>query len=206
MTKRTLLLIVAAAMLASCSQPAVHQCVAPYPASVQIDSLADCTVPAFFASGDFRWMGGNLTMTVYSEDLYDAVDVSQLQPGDTLLYGGERIIVETISEEDGFLKINGGLDNGGALLVGHEGGTYRAVTFDDHSLYTSLGQAEVPLAETFVIIDCGLNPDDPVDTIRSDQKLYLESLDSTRSQFNYLDTRVVIENGLITEINRHWIP
>lgn len=206
MTKNTLFLFVAAALFAGCSQPAVHQCVKPYPAAVQLDSLADCTVPASFTSDDFRWMGGNLTMTVYSEDLYDAVDVSRLQVGDTLVYGGEPIVVLTIANENGSLNINGGLDNGGATLQGYEGGTYRAITFDDHSLYTALGQAQVPLAETFVIIDCGLNPEDPADTIRTDQKLYLETLDGSRRQFTCLDTRVLIENGLITEINRHWIP
>ncbi len=145
-------------------------------------------------------------MTVYNKDLYDAVEISQMQVGDTLIYNGETMVIETIEEVHGGLAINGDIDNGGCCLVGYEGGTYVASNWDDHATYTELGKAEIALADDFVIIDCGEFPTDPADTIRTGQKLYLENLKDSRRVFFSLNTLVTIENGMITEINRKWIP
>lgn len=208
---KTKILAFAAISLMICSCDPVNdfkanKCIAPLPAGVSVDSLTDCTVPASFSCDDFNWMGGNLTMTVYSQDLYDAVEVVQLQKGDTIIYESKPMVIDSISDNGGLLTINGGLEEGGCYLQGYEGGTYRAVQFDDHSIYTELGKAELPLAEDFIIIDCGINPDDPSDTIRTDQKLYLESQKDYNKIFFNLNTTVVITNGVITEINRKWIP
>ena len=151
-------------------------------------------------------MGGNLTMTVYNQDLYDAVEISQMQVGDTIIYDGKKLVINKIAEEHGGIDINGGLDEGGCCLAGNEGGTYVARNWDDHATYTELGKAEIALADDFVIIDCGIDPNDPIDTIRTGQKLYIENLKDSKKDFFQLNTRVTIENGMITEIKRHWIP
>lgn len=190
----------------ACTKKAEHKYITPLPAGVVVEDLQDCTVPARFTSDDFRWMGGNLRMTVFNQDLYDAVDISEMQVGDTLLYNGESIVISQFVESHGRLDINGGLDEGGCCLAGYEGGTYIARNWDDHATYSELGKAEVALAEDFVIIDCGLDPADPMDTIRTEQKFYLESLENSRRDFSPLNTRVTIEHGMITEIHRHWIP
>lgn len=183
-----------------------YRLITPIPSEFDVDNLKDCTIPAKFTADDFKWMGGNLRMTVYSKDLYDAVDISQMQMGDTLLYAGKPMVVETIEEVNGGLVVNGDIENGGCCLAGYEGGTYVAREWDDHPTYTELGKAEVALAEDFVIIDCGDFPTDPLDSIRTGQKLYLESLKSSHREFYPLNTLVTIENGAITEINRRWIP
>lgn len=183
-----------------------HKLIAPLPSGLDIEDLEDCTVPAAFTSDDFRWMGGNLRMTVYSKDLYDAVEISRMQLGDTLVYTGEPMVIESIEELYGGIAINGDIDNGGCCLAGYEGGTYVARNWDDHATYTKLGTAEVALADDFVIIDCGEFPTDPADTIRTGQKLYLESLKDSRREFFSLNTLVTIEKGMVTEINRRWIP
>ena len=183
-----------------------YRLIAPLPSGLDVDNLENCTVPAKFTSEDFRWMGGNLRMTIYSKDLYDAVDISQMQVGDTLIYTGKPMIIETIEEVNGALAINGDIDNGGCCLVGYEGGTYVARNWDDHATYTEKGVAELALADDFVIIDCGDFPTDPLDTVRTDQKLYLETLKNSHREFFPLNTLITIENGMITEINRRWIP
>ena len=210
-TTRNLTIMAIAAMLIACgSQKKAdqHKCVAPMPAAVSIDSLKNCMVPASFNSAtDFNWMGGLLTMNVYNEDLYDAVEVTQLQVGDTLVYDGAPIVIEKIDETANGMEINGGqVDQGGCLLVPYEGGTYIGRGMDDYATYTELGKAQVPLAENFIIVDCGENPTDPNDTIRADQKLYLETLSQGRAQFSCLNTLVTIENGAITAISRRWTP
>lgn len=196
-------------LLCGCAQEkqaTVHKRIAPLPAGVAVDALQDCTVPATFTLDDFDWMGGNLTLTVYNQDLYDVVEISEMQVGDTLVYDGNPMVVDKIDREHGGIDINGGLDEGGCCLAGFEGGTYVARNWDDHPTFTKLGKAQVALAEDFVIMDCGMFPQDPIDTIRTGQKLYLETLEDGRKDFFQLNTRVTIENGMITAINRHWIP
>lgn len=201
------MVLVAAIACVSCSQQQVtYQCVAPYPAGIQADNLTDCTVPADFTADDFNWMGGHVTMEVYNEDIYDAVEVTTMKAGDTLVYNGERMVVNTIEQQGELWVINGGLEEGGAYLRAYEGGTFRAVQMDDHSVYTSLGKAEVPLAENFIITDCGDYPTDPTDTIYAEQKLYIEGLQGYKKEFSHLNTQVLIEHGVITGIFRHWIP
>ncbi len=189
-----------------CAHKADFQSVKPLPSSVNLSQLTDATVPAEFTTHDFNWTKGKLRMTVYSEDLYDAVQISKLKAGDTLVYEGKPIVIEKLENKNGFLTVNNGLEEGGAYLQANQGGTYRGVQMDDHSIYTKLGQLEIPLAKDFTIIDCGEDFKDPSDTIRSSQKLYLENCKDYRRQFCCLDTRVQIENGKITNITRHWIP
>lgn len=207
--KKSLLSLAIAALVCGCTgntQKAGHKLIAPLPAGIAVDNLQDCTIPAAFTPDDFNWMGGNLTITVYNQDLYDAVEISQMQVGDTIIYNGEPIVINNIAEEQGGIDINGGLDEGGCCLAGNEGGTYVARNWDDHATYTELGKAEVALADNFVIIDCGDFPEEPSDTIRTGQKLYIENLKDYKKDFFQLNTRVTIENGMITEINRRWIP
>lgn len=183
-----------------------YRLIAPLPSGLDVDKMKDSTVPAKFTSDDFQWMGGKLRMTVYSKDLYDAVEISQMQMGDTLMYAGDPMVIETIEEVPGGLAINGDIDNGGCCLVGYEGGTYVARNWDDHATYTELGMAEVALADDFVIIDCGEFPTAPLDTVRTGQKSYLETLRNSHREFFPLNTLVTIEDGMITEISRRWIP
>lgn len=203
--KRIYILTAAAVLLCSCT-PKQHRLIAPLPSGIDTENMQDCTVPAVFTSDDFRWDEGKLNMVVYSQDLYDAVEISQMQIGDTLIYESTPVVIESMVESHGGIDINGGLDEGGCCLAGYEGGTYIARNWDDHATYTEIGPVEVSLAEDFVIIDCGLDPQDPVDTIRTDQKAYLESLENSRRGFFVLNARVTIENGMLTEINRKWIP
>lgn len=206
--KQTLFFAIAI-LMCSCSnnaQKPEHKLITPLPAAVDIDDLQDCTIPVHFSSDNFNWMGGNLSMTVYNMDLYDAADISQMQAGDTIVYEGNPMVINSIAETNGGIEINGGIEEYGCCLAPYEGGTYVARNWDDHATYTKLGNAEVALAEDFVIVDCGEFPDDPSDTIRNDQKLYIENLKNGRDGFFELNTRVTITDGMITEINRRWIP
>ena len=206
---KSLSILAMAALMCSCSNTGKkpeHKRIAPLPAGIEVNNLKDCTVPAAFTPDSFNWMGGNLTLTVYSQDLYDAVEIEQMQVGDTIIYEGEAKVISNINKGNSGIDINGGLDEGGCCLAPNEGGTYVARNWDDHATYTELGKAEVALAEDFVIIDCGEFPTDPNDTVRTDQKLYIEKQKDTHPDFFSLNTRVTIENGMITEINRKWIP
>ena len=206
MFHKLIISMLAVAIVCSCGTNKANKLVSPLPSGLEIDALTDCMVPAEFTCDDFHWMGGNLTMKVFSETLYDAVEVNLLEPGDTILYEGEKIVVETIEKESSMVTVNGGLDNGGVWLQAGDGGTFRATEFNDHSVYSELGTVELPLSEDFRIIDCGTEPLDPSVTIATGQKIYLDTIEGWRREFSPLDTKVLIENGLITETVRRWIP
>lgn len=144
--KKSILFIAFAAIICGCShnkQTTEHKLITPLPAGIAVDDLKDCTIPAAFTPANFNWMGGNLTMTVYNQDLYDAVEISQMQVGDTIFYDSKKLVINKIAEEHGGIDINGGLDEGGCCLAGNEGGTYVARNWDDHATYTELGKTEV---------------------------------------------------------------
>ena len=204
---RILAILAICAIFGSCvTKKAEHKFIAPLPAGINVENLQDCTVPASFNLEDIDWTEGKLSITVYNKDLYDAVEVSQLQVGDTLFYDDYPIVINKIEENECGIEINDGqIDEEGCCLAPYEGGTYVAIHWDTHATYTELGKAEVALADDFVIIDCGEFFTDPSDTIRTDQKRYIENLKDGKTSFFRLNTLVTIENGKITEINRRWI-
>ena len=184
----------------------VHTCIAPLDDGISPEALNDCTVAVAFSASDFNWQEGSLRLTVYREHLYDAADISRLQVGDTIVYEGHALPVESIEAKDGFVVVNGGIEQGGAELTAHEGGTYRATTFNDHSVWQETGTTRVPLAADFVLTDCGENPTDIGDTIREGQKAYIDRLPDYRQDFYPTNTKVRIENGMLKAVNRRWIP
>lgn len=205
-TSKILSLMAATALICSCAQEKGPKRISTLSDGITVDSLTDCTVAADFTAADFNWEEGTLSMTVFCEDLYDAVEIAELKVGDTLVYESKPMVVDTMEVVNGTLSINGGLEEGGCWLEGYEGGTYRSVQFDDHSTYTKLGKATLPISQDLVIIDCGENPTDANDTILVSQRPYIESLADNRQRFSDLDTRVVIMNGEVKEIHRKWIP
>ena len=201
--KKILSLAVVALMMCACN---ANKCVKPLPAGYSPDSLSNCTVPAVFTVDDFDWAANTLQIKVYSQDLYDIVEIGYLAVGDTLVFQGRPIVVNSIDRgKYGFITVNGGIEHDGAELAPCEGGTYRGILLDDHAVYTLLGTATLPLADDFVMIDCGSEPNDPFDTIRNNAKDYIQKL-TVKDNFNELNTEVLIKDGKITQINRRWIP
>ena len=163
------------------------------------------TVPALFSFSDFNWKDGTLTMTVYSIDCYDAKAIDQMQIGDSILFRNDTIIINNI-QKDKILTINGGIEYGGVYLTQNDSNTYRVQLMDDHPQYSELGKVQLPLSKNLTIIDCGDNPTAPYDTIRTNHKQWLDNVKEYKRDFSELNTRVKIENGVITNITRFWIP
>jgi hypothetical protein len=204
--KKSILTFASALLLLSCSQAEKHLCISPISAGYTADSLTDCRVAANFTVDDINWSDSQLTMEVYAENVYDQEQVGRMQVGDTLVYEGKPMVVKNIEKTDSTVTINGGLEEGGAWLQPNEGSTWRAVQFDDHSVYTKLGKATVALGSNIVITDCGVNPTDSIIYVTKNPKQYLDGLSDTRRQFNCLDTKVLIEGGKVAAITRIWIP
>ena len=85
------------------------------------------TAPVSFAAADVKKDGDTITLTmkVYEQELFDAVEVSQLKAGDTLTAGGQTVKVTEVKERKaGGVTINGGYEKGGVTLFPGDGGTY----------------------------------------------------------------------------------
>ena len=196
-------------LLMSCSNITNHNrhlCVKPLAPAVHLDSLSDCTLSVAFSVNDFNWEDCRLTLSVYSEQLYDASEIEAIKADDTIVINDVKNLVFSIEYDDNHYVINGGIEQGGLELISYVGGTFRSVTFDDHPVYILIGEATIPFDHDLVITDCGENPSDAVTTIVKEQKQYLCSLSDYHRDFNPLNTVVRIENGVLKEIIRKWIP
>lgn len=120
--------------------------------------------------------------TIYTEDLYDAVDLNSLQPGDTLKARSSsadefaEYEIKTIEHKEveftereiamgmrvpeagkyDVILINGGLDKideGGFEFIANEGGTYKFFGLDNYATYTQQGTVNLLIAEDAEIID-----------------------------------------------------
>ena len=127
----------------------------PLPESLDLNALTDVTVAASFGAEDISEKDGKtqITLTVYDYDVYDMVDISQLAVGDTIVVDGKDMVVASREDKDGFVTINGGLEQGGVDLTSDDSGVYYAVGMDDAKSYHELGKITVPVAEGFVLTD-----------------------------------------------------
>ena len=114
-------------------------------------------------------------------------------------------MVDSIRFDGDYVRINGGIEFGGADLVADDGGTYRGNMMDDHGTYSCIGNVELELADDAVLTDCGDEPTSPSIVINKDIKEYLEQ-DSVNKDFFCLNTTVRIAGGKIVSITRRWIP
>lgn len=197
-------------MLVACAQVADkgvrHTTVAPLPSGLDVAHLTDATVAARFDVDQIDWEKRIIYLEVYAEDRYDAADISHLAVGDTLAFDGRGVVVDSISTVDDVVRINGGIEFGGAELVADEGGTYRGLMLDDHGTYSRIGNAQLTLAPGVTLTDCGEEYTSPLRTIADcDIRSYLEQ-DSINRDFFCLNTTVRIAGGKVVNITRRWIP
>lgn len=204
MRKSILAMFLGTALLCACTEETKHQCIAPLPPAYSVESLVDATVPADFSVDDFDWEGNTLTLTVLSMDLYDAVQVSLMAPGDTLVYRGEKMVVHEVEQENAIITVNKGLYEGGAWLIPLAGGVYRAIEDSDCATYTKMGRVSLPIDDGLSLIYCGEDYNDPSDTVTSCHRQYLES--KVCRNFWASDTDVRIVQGKVVCIQRRWTP
>lgn len=178
--------------------------VEPLADTLDVSALAegDQQFTAGFRGSDIREDGGQLVidLTVYTYDLYDAVDISMLAAGDTLVVKGEDIPVTAVAEENGGVTVNGGLENGGVDLISAGGGAYRLQLEDDARDLYEVGTVTLPVGQ-----DCVLTDDaDPEDTGRT---LYAGDLLGLGDEvFSPQATTVETAGGMVTAIHRDYTP
>lgn len=170
------------------------------------ESPDDSTVSAEFTIKDFDLDAGTLTFTAYTEELFDAAEISLMQIGDTLNVDGQAIVVESIQDKDGELIVNGGIEEGGTDLISAGGGTYRVHGMDDYATYVEIGRSTLSISEDLKISDGYKDASSPIEADYEGLAEYLENLEGASDSYSYLSTKVRIEKGKIVDITREWTP
>ena len=178
--------------------------VEPLPETLDVNALTDATVAASFSAEDISEKDGKtqITLTVYDYDVYDMVDVAQLAVGDTIVVDGKDMVVTSREDKDGFVTINGGLEQGGVDLTSDDSGVYYAVGLDDTKSYHELGKITVPVAEGFVLTD-NADPEHPDETYAASD---LAKLAASEPGFTANNTLATIEYGELTVLARSYTP
>ena len=166
-------------------------------------ALADGVYPVYFEAADLT--DGALSLTVYSEDVFDIVDISTLEPGDALVVNGIPFAIETLERDDDIL-INGGLDNGGLTLRAFdEDNCWKVALEDDYSTYTERGDATLSLADDVTFTD-GWNIEKEPETFTGAEAVAGAITGTDMDYFSPLNTTVRVEGGKIVEIVRAYMP
>lgn len=173
--------------------------VEPLPA---IEDINDATMWANIDMDTFD--GENVDVNLFAEQYYDAVDMSMLKAGDTIMVNGDAIVVNGITTNDfGLTIINGGIEEGGAEFMAMEaGGVYQYSGMDGYPTYDDLGAHTLKISPDVVITDASdlENPDGTVLTIDEFKDFAKEN------ELSRLNTSVRTEGGVIVEINIRFIP
>ena len=193
------------AQAAETQQPAQEaKRIEPLPETLDLNALTDATVAASFGAEDISEKDGKteISLTVYDYDVYDMVDISQLAVGDTIVVDGKDMVVTSREDRDGFVAINGGLEQGGVDLMSDDSGVYYAVGMDDTKSYHELGRITVPVAEGFVLTD-NADPEHPDETYAAED---LSNLAEDAPGFTANNTLATIEHGELTVLARSYTP
>lgn len=164
-------------------------------------ALGDGEYPVAFAPEALA--EGELTLSIYSEDIYDIVDISEMAEGDIFWLGGLDFEVESLEREDDLLLINGGNENNGFTLRAYdEDNGWKVVMDDDYHTYTNRGETALPLDENVTFTDGW----DGGETTATGAEAVAEAIASTEMEyFSPLNTTVRVEDGRIVEIVRVYL-
>ena len=172
------------------------------------------TYPAAFDRAKVK--DGNLfDVKLYTEDIYDIVDISKMAVGDTFEAEGKTITIESIDKDEfGNIKINGGFEEDGGYTLTTEEDTngYLTTGYNDFGTYTERGTCNLVLAENVTFTDSSdidadalLSGKQPL-TVTGIEAVAKAIAEAANDSFNDHNTKVVIQDGKVVEINRSYNP
>ena len=180
--------------------------VVPLPQTLSLDNLENVTLAISLEEGHITvdengqaWM----KVTVHTYDLYDMVDISNLQVGDTILLRGREIEVTQLDRGPRTVDVNGGEDNGGFQLWTDEEGVYYELSYSDVKAWQPVGDVKLPISANFTFVD----DSDP--EIREAVFTLQDLMGEGKEVFYFFqptNTTIAVENGEITCLYRCYTP
>ena len=121
---------------------------------------------------------------------------------------GKTITVETIERDEfGHINLNGGMDAEGGYTLTSEDDTngWTTLIWDDFCTYTERAKMDLTLAENVTLND-SWDIDGEAVTATGVEAVTQAIMESANDSFYEHNTELVIEDGKVTEINRHYVP
>jgi len=181
--------------------------ISPLPDTIDVEQMENCTAAVSLEEGDAYVDDTGLMqmkVKVFVYDLYDMVDISLMTPGDSIIISGQKIMAESLeTSEYGDILINGGLDKGGFELRTDENGVYYLNGYSDVKTWRELGEATIPVSQDFIYTDASDLDKEPVTWYPGD---FLTDDSGIEYNFTPYNTTVVIEEGMVTAMNRVYTP
>lgn len=179
----------------------------PLSSTVDLNNLTDCTVAVSLNKGDvYVDDAGIMQMkaTVYDYELYDMVDISQLEEGDIIVIGKKDVLISSLERNNsGALIINGGLDQGGHELVTDESGVFYETGYNDAKSYYPVGETTIRVSTDFEYSDKSILDEEEKRYYPGDFLVEDSGIDYS---FNPHNTSIVISNGQVISMNRVYVP
>ena len=181
--------------------------IVPLPTTIDMNALDNCTLAVSFEEGDAYvddTGAMQLDVTVYTYDLYDMVDISNLKEGDIIVVQGNEVVVETLETlQSGLVFINGGMENGGYDLWHGDSGVYFEHGYNDVKSYYALGEATIRVSADFEFVDSSDLDKGEVTYYPGD---FLTSDAGIVYSFTPNNTSIVVEDGQIIQMTRIFTP
>lgn len=212
MKKIGIAMLILAALLCACGKtgkaetaPADPKTVAPLPADLSLEELDNCVFAAAFEPSDVYMSQGNLVISLVPNyaPKYDREQVDALNPGDTLVLGGENVTVESVQRKDNHVAVNGGTEAGGCDLYLLDMGAYIQVIPDAGTVYAPLGTVTLCVDPNFVFTD---NSDPQNQGLQISAGDFLLAMENRVDSFAANATLVRTENGCIVELTKEYLP
>lgn len=181
--------------------------VIPLPATIDMEHLENCTLAVSLEKGgayvdDTGVM--QMDVTVYTYDLYDMVDIAQLEVGSRIELRGEMVEITALERTAaGMVRINGGLDAGGYDLWTNDSGVFFETGYSDVKTYYELGKATLRVSTDFVFTDSSNLDADPTIYYPGD---FLTDDAGIDYDFTPHNTSIVVADGEIVSMERVYTP
>ena len=176
-----------------------------YPIETAQEALADGGYAVSFTSDDLTESekGYDLTVEVYEYDRYEREPIEKLKVGSNIQFCEENITVDSIEKDEktGIIYINGGFEKNGFSLI-EEDGLYRTTTSDGNPAYYSVGQVTIPISPEMTLEDHANSENEPDGEITQYKKLP-ESLQNSKTPFDYINTIITVRQEQIVQIIRY---
>ena len=183
-----------------------YNTISPLPGSIDINNLDNCTLPVSLEEGDaYVDDTGAMQMdvTVYTYDMYDMVDIVSLKEGDSIVIREQEIKVTSLERLGKEILINGGLDDDGYEFRTDDTTVWYECGYNDSKLYYELGEATIR-------VSAEMNFYDSSDLDKGEVMYYPGDFLTDKAGIVYHfvpgNTSIVIEDGMIIEMYRSYMP
>ena len=180
--------------------------ISPLPTYIDMSALDNCTLAVSFEEGDAYvddTGAMQLDVTVYTYDLYDMVDIASLKNGDVIIIGENEVIVDSLERKDRDIFINGGLEYNGYEFRTDDETVWYECGYNDAKSYYEIGKVTLRVSADMNFYDnSDLDKGEiiyyPGDFLTNDAGIVYHFVPN--------NTNIVIENGMIIEISRSYMP